>query len=66
MKKISAMTFGQLMNTLYIKTKIEIFDNDEYIGSYKMDKVPGGYDNHIVLSIWANGDDMVGVKIVRE
>ena len=66
MKKIPAMTFGQLMNTLYIKTKVSLFNGDAYIGFYKMDKVPSGYENYIVLSVWADGEDMVGVKIVKE
>lgn len=64
MKK-NAMTFGQLMNTLHIKTQIQLFDDDKYIGFYKMDRI-AGYDDYIVIGIWATMENAIGVKIVEE
>lgn len=66
MKKIPAMTFGQLMNTLYIKTKVYLRDEDGCIGFCKMDKIPSDYNDYIVIGIWADGEDMIGIKIVKE
>ena len=64
-KKNNAMTFRQLMNTLHIKTQIELFDDNKYIGFYKMDRITG-YDDYIVIGICATMENAIGVKIVKE
>ena len=64
MKKNNAITFGQLMNTLHIKTQIELFDDNGYIGFYKMDRIVG-YDDYIVIGICATMENAIGVKIVK-
>jgi hypothetical protein len=60
------MTFGEFKNTVFINTKLKVYNGDgEYLGLYKLNQIIK-CDNHIVDAFWALDEGIMGIQLVKE